>query len=477
MSRDEALSVLKDPMCRSAGIRKAFLRDCSEIIVNDDTSFRCYTNRWRSPILSKQDRKTRIDEINKLINELSNQYEAKKAEIMKIKEDIKTIPCTNHDPVELQLSVSKMKSRFDEIESELLDEPGKEHLKFFERELVTIKSSIDALKDEEKQEKSREAEHRVRLNQLQDKYVILRAAYRKVKDEIENTEKALAVNIEKLEQIRSQQVEIRTLLAEVIKKSEEKENEIVRLVEDLEILEKEAIEYSGKQECPDDIKINTRSVDEIQRRIETLNRKISQMQIRRVHSESVETAKERIDDLSRVIQSTEGVLERNASLFVLLGQMLTERRMVIQDFRNQIAARCKLNFEHFLRCRSMRGSLEFDHVEKRLKIQIQPFGDNENYNSRETKRDLCTLSGGERSYGTVCLLIAMWSISRNPFRFMDEYDVFMDCVNRSTATTLLLEAAAEINDTQFIFMTPLSIEGIDLPEEKGENKIFRMPKM
>jgi structural maintenance of chromosomes protein 6 len=36
-----------------------------------------------------------------------------------------------------------------------------------------------------------------------------------------------------------------------------------------------------------------------------------------------------------------------------------------------------------------------------------------------------TLSGGERSYTTVALLIAMWVNMEMPFNILDEFDVFM----------------------------------------------------
>jgi chromosome segregation ATPase len=69
-------------------------------------------------------------------------------------------------------------------------------------------------------------------------------------------------------------------------------------------------------------------------------------------------------------------------------------------------------------------------------------------------QDTKALSGGERSYSTVSLLLALWEAMENPFRAMDEFDVFMDSVNRQISIDLLIDAAREHKNRQFIFITP-----------------------
>ena len=47
---------------------------------------------------------------------------------------------------------------------------------------------------------------------------------------------------------------------------------------------------------------------------------------------------------------------------------------------------------------------------------------------------------------------------KNPFRALDEFDVFMDSVNRRMAMTLLVDNARESdNPCQYIFITPQGI--------------------
>lgn len=51
-----------------------------------------------------------------------------------------------------------------------------------------------------------------------------------------------------------------------------------------------------------------------------------------------------------------------------------------------------------------------------------------------------TMSGGERSFTTVSLLLAMWKLSSSPIRCLDEWDVFLDTANRTVAAGMLVRA-------------------------------------
>ena len=48
------------------------------------------------------------------------------------------------------------------------------------------------------------------------------------------------------------------------------------------------------------------------------------------------------------------------------------------------------------------------------------------------------LSGGERSFSTVSLLLALWDTAMCPIRCLDEWDVFLDHVNRALAAKMLV---------------------------------------
>jgi chromosome segregation ATPase len=86
-------------------------------------------------------------------------------------------------------------------------------------------------------------------------------------------------------------------------------------------------------------------------------------------------------------------------------------------------------------------------------------------------RNSKTLSGGERMFSTVSLLLALWNCMEMPFRALDEFDVFMDSVTRKTSITLLIRAAREDADRQYIFITPHSVS--DIPSA-SDIKVIKM---
>ena len=79
------------------------------------------------------------------------------------------------------------------------------------------------------------------------------------------------------------------------------------------------------------------------------------------------------------------------------------------------------------------GELRFDSDGKTLTLLVTPPGRAETGGEgppqkrarSATGTDIRTLSGGERSYATVCFIISLWDAIESPFRVLDEFDVFM----------------------------------------------------
>ncbi|KAK8084581.1 DNA repair protein Rad18 [Apiospora hydei] len=164
---------------------------------------------------------------------------------------------------------------------------------------------------------------------------------------------------------------------------------------------------------------------------------------------------------NRIIQAAEeyNAASRNqqnlGSLMVELKQALSKRLDKWRAFQRLISAQSRANFQYLLSERGFRGKLLLDHANKKLEIRVEPDETRNNVSGRNTK----TLSGGEKSFSSICLLLAIWDAMGSPLRCLDEFDVFMDNVNRAISTNMLVEAARRSVGKQFILITPNAIEG------------------
>lgn len=91
-------------------------------------------------------------------------------------------------------------------------------------------------------------------------------------------------------------------------------------------------------------------------------------------------------------------------------------------------------------------------------------------------KDLRQLSGGERSFTTVCFALALGEFTSCPFRAMDEFDVFMDAVARRTSMASLFENAALTPHLQFVFLTPQDVRAVDEAKKELRDKGIDLPE-
>ena len=134
----------------------------------------------------------------------------------------------------------------------------------------------------------------------------------------------------------------------------------------------------------------------------------------------------------------------------VLHRSLQDRISCYKGLQERIVARACIYFTHFLAQRDYDGKLRFNHEKERLEMQVcvclyvyicacklhvhmnfcftttilQVKVDVHSGLSQSTKNTK-SLSGGERSYTTVCFIMSLWEAMEAPFRCLDEFDVFM----------------------------------------------------
>lgn len=133
-----------------------------------------------------------------------------------------------------------------------------------------------------------------------------------------------------------------------------------------------------------------------------------------------ETVVEETDSLDRMIES--------------LKRAITQRLYLWRQFQRQISARIRIQFNYLLSERGFRGKIDLRHKERKVVLHIEPDETRKNSGGRDTK----TLSGGEKSFSSICMLLSVWEAIGSPIRCLDEFDVFMDNVNRAISTNMLV---------------------------------------
>lgn len=123
-----------------------------------------------------------------------------------------------------------------------------------------------------------------------------------------------------------------------------------------------------------------------------------------------------------------------SNLYTLLQKLkdsLKWRKNKYQELQERIAHRAQVFFTHFLHQRDFDGKMKFNHEKERLEISVNV--DRHTDESKST-RNTKALSGGERSFTTVCFIMSLWEAMEAPFRCLDEFDVFMASFKRQVAT-------------------------------------------
>ncbi|TVU10824.1 hypothetical protein EJB05_44376 [Eragrostis curvula] len=168
---------------------------------------------------------------------------------------------------------------------------------------------------------------------------------------------------------------------------------------------------------------------------------------------------ESIDDLRALHDKKEQKILRKQQMYTGFKDKLNACQMALElrwkKFqRNASLLKRQLTwlFNEHLGKKGISGHINVDYKNQVLSVEITMPQDA----SGDTVRDTRGLSGGERSFSTLCFTLALHGMTEAPFRAMDEFDVFMDAVSRKISLDTLVEFAVE-QGSQWIFITPHDI--------------------
>jgi len=158
---------------------------------------------------------------------------------------------------------------------------------------------------------------------------------------------------------------------------------------------------------------------------------------------------------------------RSASALELYGKLhasFRSRKIKLSEVDASIESVVSARFNQYLRKKGHCGRLHLDRMARTLTLSVQ-IGELRTGAGAGAVKDLKQLSGGERSFTTVAFTLALGSETDMPFRAMDEFDVFMDAVNRRIAMENLLTFAREHKELQFVFLSPQDMTAMTAARE------------
>eukprot|EP01091_Cochliopodium_minus_P014479 TRINITY_DN4917_c0_g1_i1.p1 TRINITY_DN4917_c0_g1~~TRINITY_DN4917_c0_g1_i1.p1 ORF type:complete len:1091 (+),score=400.24 TRINITY_DN4917_c0_g1_i1:47-3319(+) len=349
----------------------------------------------------------------------------------------------NDTKYRLERNINTLKSEISEIEQNVEVEE-KEDISDLERNLENVRSQIHEQTEKLQKLMSGDIEsEKIKVQELEEQKEKLMIESKRKGEKAEGYQKKFdGLDKERINLLRRKE------------KSATTHNALLDVIKDLE---------KKRVEIENTLKENTRKAEQICERIEvkapTKNIITSLSLLEKKIAEEQRKKKMDIEEVTEKYRAAQKQFNKVANTFnylqktnKLLERAIVQRTKQWEEMRKKIANMVDYIFKMNLSRQGHTGKIVFDYESESLDIQVTLQKTKEI--SKDINQKTTELSGGESSFTTVSLLLSLWETMDTPFCAMDEFDVYMDAVNRRISINLMNESALEKNDRQFIFITP-----------------------
>ncbi|CAN7939185.1 unnamed protein product, partial [Ixodes hexagonus] len=316
----------------------------------------------------------------------------------------------------------------------------------FEEEIESLKSSLASTKQEQ-------ADIRTGLKALMVKLREVEETRKRLMDESNVVKTKLLDADSELQKMKSNRKSYDDRIAAIEERKSVIDSQLKTIGKNIAKLTEKAMAHSGGR-------LQTRrKANVIEADIQALEAQLQEEELRTGDKEEITLlyteSKAKYDKIKKGIAMLHDFLKK-------MLRMTKERQAKYCNLCEQTVLRLKLIFSSTLMQQNFQGSLDFDHNKQLLQIRVEP---KENTaiacGTNGARQDLKGLSGGERSFSTVCFVLALWDTMECPFRIMDEFDIFMDMGKRRVSLEMILEMTRRKSNSQFVFLTPIEMPDID----------------
>ncbi|XP_065488237.1 structural maintenance of chromosomes protein 6 isoform X2 [Caloenas nicobarica] len=409
---------------------------------------RYYSSDYLRPKFLSQDVEAEISHLEREVENKKAQLRASQERLYSIENEIRQNEGHLHGhqrhQKELQVKIRRTNAEIADLEN--MEEHQSVDIRTLEDEVQENKSKMESvIKDMQQQSK--------KMEELKNILQVAEKKFEEMKEKVHQVEEIAGPIKDELNQADSEVENSKQRFQHYEDKQKERLACIRRHKELLAAKEKELQEKisQARQIYPERIEVS-RTVKSLDAEMNRLRERINSENSRHGNREEIiqqfHDAKERYEDANSKVKHLKKFIR-------LLEEIMTQRFKIYHQFLRLLSLRCKLYFDHLLRIRACSGKILFDHKNETLSINIQPREE-----SKASLNDVKSLSGGERSFSTVCFILSLWSITESPFRCLDEFDVYMDMVNRRIAMDMILKVADSQHHRQFILLTPQSMSSL-----------------
>ncbi|PKI84171.1 Smc6p [Malassezia vespertilionis] len=298
-----------------------------------------------------------------------------------------------------------------------------------EQEMARIVEQFKELENQKETQEDALAPHAARAENLREQIDILGSEHRDMETELQSIFSE-RVKLRRNDEYWTGQIQTKEA---AMKAAEQAEATLASLIDEWT---QQALEYCARVET-------RRSAEALERQIDTIERQLADAE-----SHSDMRLEEVVLDLrtkKKAYQDAQRQIENLCATIGILDTAIHTRLEKWHYFRRIVAIRARTNFSQYLQTRGFSGSLHFDHNAQTLDLRVQT-----DDSARMHDKDPKSLSGGEKSFSTICLLLSLWQAIGCPIRCLDEFDI---------------DAAKSSPDVQYVLITPQNMSNVSLGPE------------
>ncbi|XP_075524709.1 structural maintenance of chromosomes protein 6-like [Dermacentor variabilis] len=447
-TNNEARNVMMNATTIPPNCSEAFTAQGDQLFPVPD--FRYYSsNKQRAELLKEnvddqiREKKAELADAERRLKELDSVCADNRAELLQSQKEARRLTTQLESLRREEVQVS---SKIRELAS--VEEPEPTNVSMLEELLQKLVGEITGVNEELTELKEQQIELRAKLKAKAAKIREIEAGRTKLLKESNDIKTKLLEADAQLQKDKSQRESLKEEKKAIEQRQSASEQQLKAVSLQLKELTEEAVEAASERIS------SRRKPAAIAAEIEALE---SHLQVEEKRQGNKEEAAELYKSSLAKYTKIKDKAQELRSFVSLLEKAMVRRHAKYAYLCHQTANRLRVIFGSTLWQQNFIGDLEIDHEKQHLHIRVEP---KQGTSGSKSRQDLKALSGGERSFSTVCFVLALWDTIECPFRIMDEFDIFMDMGKRRVSLEMILEMTRRKSQNQFVFLTPLELPAI-----------------